>query len=436
MSDAGITYLLWHDLVGMTRTRGVPTRDLPKRLSSGLGWARAGQALTAFGNIVDNPWGPMDEVRQVPDPRAAFTIPGDGDIPDFNAVICDSRIDERTPWTCCGRSFFRAALEALEAETGLATYASFEHEFSVSGPDFEPSAPFSIAAVRQQNRFLTELEAALTATGVTPYTIEPEYGLGQYEVACAPELGVKAADACLIARETIREIARRHGLSASFTPKPAPDAVGNGAHIHLSLVDRKSENRTYDPAGPMNLSAVAAHFCAGILEHLDALLAISAPSPVSYFRLGPHHWSAGFRAIGLQNREAALRVTPGVGDETAKRTGHNIEYRPCDGVASPYLVLGAMVRAGLDGIRRKLPCPPGITVDPAEMSEAAREAAGVKALPTSLAAALEALLKDDIARGWFSKDLLDTYVALKRWEVDMVAEVGDEQAFARYRSAY
>jgi glutamine synthetase len=186
----------------------------------------------------------------------------------------------------------------------------------------------------------------------------------------------------------------------------------------------------------MNLSAVAANFCAGILEHLDALLAISAPSPVSYFRLGPHHWSAGFRAIGLQNREAALRVTPGVGDEIAKRRGHNIEYRPCDGIASPYLVLGAIVHAGLDGIRRKLPCPAGITVDPAEMSDEAREAAGVKPLPTSLEDALDALLKDDIARGWFPKDLLDTYLALKRWEVGMAAEIGAEQTFARYRSAY
>lgn len=436
MSADGVTYLLWHDLVGVTRTRGVPTRDLSKRLATGLGWARAGQALTAFGNIVDNPWGPMDEVRQVPDPQAKFTIPGNGELPDFNAVICDSKVDGKTPWDCCGRSFYRAALDELRAETGLTVFASFEHEFSVSGPDFSPAAPFSIAAARQQNRFLTELEAALTATGVTTYTIEPEYGLGQYEVACAPETGLRAADACLIARETVREIARRHGLAASFTPKPAADAVGNGAHIHLSLVDAEGENRTYDADGPMNLSVVAAHFSAGVLAHVEALLAITAPAPVSYFRLGPHHWSAGFRAIGLQNREATLRVTPGIGDEAARRKGHNIEFRPCDGVASPYLALGVLVRAGLEGIRRKLPCPAGITVDPAEMSEADRKAAGITALPTSLGASLDALLADDVARGWFSSEMLEVYVALKRWEIGMAAEAGAEQTFARYGAAY
>ena len=187
--------------------------------------------------------------------------------PDFHAIICDSKVDERTPWTCCGRSFFRSALDALKAETRLTICASFEHEFSVSGKAFEPAAPFSIAAAEQQNRFLTEPGGRPQRSGSHALYDRPEYGLGQYEAACAPEVGIKAADACLITRETIRAIARRHGLSASFTPKPSADAVGNGAHIHLSLVDEAGQNQTYDPAGPMNLSAVAAHFSAGILEH-------------------------------------------------------------------------------------------------------------------------------------------------------------------------
>lgn len=436
MSDTGITYLLWHDLVGVTRTRGVPSRDIERRYGSGLGWARAGQALTAFGNIVDNSWGPMDEVRQIPDRAAHFTIPGKGDLPDFNAVICNSMAEPGMPWACCGRSFLASALAELETETGLTIFASFEHEYSLTGRDFVPSSPFSIAAARQKNDYLTELEAALTTAGVTTYTLEPEYGSGQYEVACAPEMGMRAADACLIARETIREISRRYGLQASFTPKPARDAVGNGAHIHLSLVQPDGKNITWDAKGPMELSEVAAQFSAGILDHLDALLAITAPSPVSYFRLGPHHWSTGYRAIGLQNREAALRITPGVGGEDARRKGHNIEYRPCDGVASPYLVLGALVRAGLDGIRRGLSCPPGVTEDPADMSEEARQAAGIKALNTSLAASLDALLADKTACNWFGQEMLEVYIALKRWEVAAAAEWGEDTTFARYRDAY
>jgi glutamine synthetase len=436
VSKPGITYLLWHDLVGVTRTRGVPTRDLAQRMSAGLGWARAGQALTAFGNIVDNPWGPIDEVRQIPDVLTAFTIPGDHETPDFNAIICDSRVDERTAWTCCGRNFLRSALEALKTETGLTICASFEHEFSVSGDAFEPAAPFSLAAAERQNRLLTDLEVALSAAGVTPFTIEPEYGLGQYEATFSPDVGMRAADACLVARETIRAIARRRALSASFTPKASSDAVGNGAHIHLSLVDEAGRNQTYDPDGPMNLSPVAARFSAGVLEHIDALLAITAPTPVSYFRLGPHHWSAGYRAIGLQNREAALRVTPGIGGENSKRQGHNIEYRPCDGAASPYLVLGALVLAGLDGVHRELECPAGLTKDPADLSEEERRVAKITPLPASLEEALSALQKDATARRWFPPDMLDVYLALKRWEIGMAASLGVEQTFHRYRSAY
>ena len=158
--------------------------------------------------------------------------------------------------------------------------------------------------------------------------------------------------------------------------------------------------------------------------------------PISYYRLGPHHWSSGYRALGLHNREAALRITPGVGNTAAQTRGHNIEYRPCDGTASPYLVLGVLVRAGLDGIRRGLICPPGITEDPAEMTPAARSAAGVRPLPPSLGMALDGLLADQIACSWFDEDLLSTYLAIKRWEIGMVQQVGEDEAFRRYRTAY
>lgn len=436
MSDSGITYLLWHDLVGITRTRGVPTRDLAARAAHGLGWACAGQALTPFEDIVENPWGPMDEARQIPDLETRFEIPGDSENPAVSAVICNSMKTPEEAWDCCGRSFFKDALDQLWEETGLTLVASFEHEFSIEAEGFAPQTPFSFAAARAQHGFLVDLEAALTATGVTTYTIEPEYGLAQYEVACAPEQGLRAADVCLMARETIREIARRHGLAASFTPKPRPDAVGNGAHVHLSLASAEGRNETYDPSDDLGLSPVARRFSAGILAHLDALIALSAPTPISYYRLGPHHWSCGFRAIGLQNREAALRITPGLGEEESRRRGHNIELRPADGTASPYLLLGALVKAGLEGIRRDLPLMAPITEDPADMTPEARAAAGITSLPASLGAALDSLEADETARGWFSAHMLQTYLALKRWEAAFAEKTPEAEVFARYRTTF
>lgn len=437
MTTEGLTYLLWNDLVGMNRVRGVPTADLDRRWEAGLGWAAAGQAMTPFTDIIDNAWGPMHEVRQIPDPAARFTILADDDNPAVNAAICDSKLGPDEDWDCCTRTFLRHALADLKTQTGLTLCSAFEHEFLLTGDGLEPESPFSFAAARRLQPVLLQMHAALTAAGVKVETVEPEYGLGQYEVSCGPEAGIRGADVGLIAREVIREVARRHGLAATFTPKPTPDAVGNGAHIHLSLADSAGKNMAYDPDGPLALSPVAAHFAAGIMAHVDAIVAITAPSPLSYYRLGPHHWSCGFSAIGLQNREAAIRVIPGNGrDEDARRRGHNLEFRPADALASPYLALGVLLRAGLDGIARGLPLPPPAETDPADMSDAERDHAGIRPLPTSLDAALDALEADAIARGWFSERMFSTYVGLKRWEAETAAAMPEADLFARYRATY
>lgn len=436
MTREAITYLLWNDLVGITRTRGVPATALPGKAEAGLGWACAGQALTAFGSIVDNPWGPMDEARQIPDLDTRFEYQSVGG-ETWSAVICDSKAAVDRDWECCPRSFFRSALAALRAETGLSLASAFEHEFSYEGPGAVEGG-FTFAAALRGNAFLQACGAALRTAGVIPESLEPEYGASQYEISCAPQIGVAGADAALKAREIIRAVAIDHGARVSFTPKPAPGAVGNGAHIHFSLVDAESgENRTHDPADPLGLSPVAAAFCAGILAHLDALVAITAPTPVSYYRLTPHAWSCGFKAIGLQNREAALRVTPSPSlDAGRRRKGWNIEYRPADACASPYLTLGAITLAGLDGIRRNLPLPTAIDRDPADMTEAERNALGIVPLPTSLDAALDCLFADEVAREWFSPRLLEVYNRLKRWESETARQLEEESLFARYRHAY
>ena len=181
----------------------------------------------------------------------------------------------------------------------------------------------------------------------------------------------------------------------------------------------------------------AAQFCAGILAHMDALLAITAPSPVSYHRLGPHHWSAGYRCIGLHNREAAVRIMPGVSrDPEIAAKGFNIEFRAADCTASPYLAIGVLARAGLEGIRGNLALPPPAIIDPAEMSEAAREDAGITPLPASLDAALEALKADDVVRAWIPDELYRTFLSIKTWEADFAKSTAPENLCARYRHAY
>ena len=201
MSKDGLIYLVWSDLVGMARTRGVPIADFDRRLESGLGWANAGQAMTPFEHLADNPWGPVEEVRQIPDPETRFEIPGDGEHPALHAVICDSRSAPGEDWDACVRQFCREAVAALKSETGLDLIAAFELEFLIESEDFSPEAPFSFRAATAKHGFLTRLEHMLTAAGVTPETVEPEYGRGQYEISCQPRAALKAADAALVSCE-------------------------------------------------------------------------------------------------------------------------------------------------------------------------------------------------------------------------------------------
>ena len=437
MEESGLIYFLWSDLVGITRTRGVPLRNINDHLETGLGWACAGQALTPFQNIVENTWGPMDEVRQIPDLTSRFMIPATNDSPPIHAVICNSQLGPEKEWDVCVRSFCRNAIKDFKAETGLDLKAAFELEFLLESPNFIPEQPFSFSAARIQHSFLSALEESLTIAGVKPQTLEPEYGIGQYEISIEPSDALRAADVAVISREVTREVARRHEIRASFSPKPTLEHVGNGSHIHFSLVDSKGSNLTSAGGGVLGLSEVAQKFCAGILFHMDALLSITAPSPISYNRLGPHNWSTGYNCIGLQNREAAIRVIPGISNDTLKADkAFHFEFRASDSTASPYLSIGALVRAGLEGIQNNLVLPKAVEVDPSEMSDEERSDAKIKPLPESLEVALKALETDMVVRSWLSKELYETYRNIKRWEIDNSKSTARDQLFSIYRKAY
>ncbi|MGF1609151.1 MAG: glutamine synthetase family protein [Kiloniellales bacterium] len=437
MSEGDVIYLVWNDLVGVSRTRGVPRDQYEQRKVHGLGWAMAGQSLTPFEEIAPNPWGPLSEVRQTPDPETEVTIEGSEGWPALHFVLCDSLEADGSPWECCTRSFMKAALTDLEAETGLTLHTAYENEFLVAGGDRPWSPPFSLASIRQLGPFVERLVATLRAADVGLETVEPEYGVSQYEVSCGPAPGIAGADRVIVTREVLREVARRSGLHASLTPKPAPHAVGNGCHLHLSLWDADGRAAAYDPEGPGELSEVAGQFIAGVVRHLPALTALTAPSPVSYLRLGPHHWSCGYTAVGVQNREAAIRICPSPQRDPRHRgAAFNIEYRPTDATASPYLATGAIVRAGLEGIRAKLPLPPLLDRDPADMAPDERSRMGIEPLPATLDAALDAYEADEIAKGWFTPTMVEAYISLKRHESSMFAKTSPDEMCERYRLAY
>jgi glutamine synthetase len=213
---------------------------------------------------------------------------------------------------------------------------------------------------------------------------------------------------------------------ASLAPKPVMDQAGNGAHLHASLWDVSgARNLFYDPGGRYQLSEMGYHFVGGLLAHLPALTALTCGSVNSYRRLAPQMWSSAYTVYGMDNREAAIRIcSPMLGD--AEGTV-NLELKPSDSSANPYLSLGAYIYAGLDGIRSKIDPGEAVNTDPATLSEAERSRLGAQRLPESLAPALDALEADELLMEALGPLRRRAYLAVKR--ADVAAFAAHDAAF-------
>jgi glutamine synthetase len=425
------------DLGGIVRGRSVPASELAAHLETGVGWVPANHALTPLGGLAEpNPFGSTGDLRLRPDAGTHTRIEADASATSFELVLCDIVETDGAPWQCCPRTFLANALGDLEAEVGATLHASFEHEFQLTSP-LAPALPFSFEAQRLAEPFASRVMGALAGVGAQPERFMPEFGEHQYEVPVGPAAGVGAADRSVIAKEVVRETARRCGMRASFAPLASPDGAGNGAHIHFSLTDRSGGRPFHDASSESGLSELGLRFAAGVLEHADALTALTAPSPTSAARLAPHHWSAGAVSLATRNREALLRIPPLLtlgGLDAAPQL--RLEYRAADAAANPYLALGALVHAGLDGVRRELPPPPLLERDPSQLEGADAKRFRVGGLPRSLEDALTALEQDETARGWMSPLLHDAYVSLKRAEIEGTSAEDLVKRCERYARIY
>ena len=407
------------DLAAITRGRAVPESRFEGVAARGVGWVPANLCITAFGTIPErNPWGSSGDLVLRPDLSARFRTSATGTATGLDLVMGDLEELDGTPWAACPRNQLRQALADLRGAAGFSMVASFEHEFQALDAPWPAAHPFGIAGLRRADPFAPRLMAALGEAGIEPELVFAEYGRDQFEVTCAPAEGLVAADRAVALREITRELARSLGFRASFAPKTAPDAVGNGVHIHFSFLDGEGRPATYDSDRPGGLSDRAASFCAGVIRHMPALTALTAPSVPSYLRLKPHSWSASYTWLASQDREASLRICPVVGrDDEERARRYNVEYRASDATANPYLALAAIVRAGLAGIEERLAPPPIVAGDPAAMSEEERTRLGLVRLPQSLADALAAFAADKAARRWFPPALVESFITVKEAEI-------------------
>ncbi len=438
---------LYADHGGIIRGKATSASLLAERLSTGIGHTVAMMAMSMLDTLQPvEGMGPVGEVRITPDPRTFVTLPY---APGAGAMAADLvRLDGK-PWEACARTFLKQAIAELAAE-GYAMRAAFEPEFTLGRrergerggtdqPDaldrlvpIDDSLCYSSTGFHLAHDYTVELAAALQAQGMQVEHYYPELGHGQQEMSIRHAPALAAADNHVLYRETVRGVALRRGLWASLAPKPIADQAGNGAHLHASLWDLAEDadagqagarNLFQGAGGPYGLSETGYHFIGGLLAHLPALTALTCGSVNSYRRLAPQTWAGAYTVYGMDNREAAIRICSPMRDSPGSV---NLELKPSDSSANPYLALGAYIHAGLDGLRNKIDPGEAVNTDPATLTDSERLRLRAHRLPTSLAVALDALEADELLMEALGPLRRRAYLAVKRAEAAAFAAEGAE----------
>jgi glutamine synthetase len=431
------------DVSGVARTKAVHISQLERKLVEGVSLTRAQMAVNLLEQLIHvEGMEPVGEIRLVPDPATLTVLPWAA---ASASVLCDQLGHDRADWGACPRSYLKAVVERA-ARLGLRVQAAFENEYYLAREDpgsatgFAPfDAPghapvYSSIGHDFTAALMVETTDALIAQGLIVEQAINEYGAGQQEISIRHAGALAAADNQMKFRDTVRGVALKNGLLASFAPKPFSDQIGSGAHIHFSLWDADGDaedprNLLYDPAAPGGLSAAGRHFIAGVTSHLPALVALTAPSCNSYRRLQPSAWASATTAWGFDNKEAALRVcSPFYQREEGS---YNIEFKAADASANPYLALGALIACGLDGIERSLEPAEPAEHDPARMTADELARGGVRPLPASMAAALDELSADKYLLDGMGDLLARCYLTVRRSEATAFA-AGDEDFEIRH----
>ncbi len=426
------------DNAGVTRVKCIPVARFEEAARLGIGLSTVFSVFLVDDLITSSPGieGPSGDLRLLPDPAAAVALAAQ---PGWGWAPVDQYEQDGSIWPACGRSFLRRMAAAL-GRRGVELRGAYEVEWFLGEPDEPDPVPshrgpgYSAIVLTPRDAFALDLLDALEAEGLGPQQFHPEYSIGQFEVSVIQRDALGAADANLLVRQTIRGVAHRHGLVASFSPVVFPGAVGNGQHAHFSLWDRRGRNLFTGGRGPLGMTSRAEAFTAGVLAELPALTGVLCPSVVSYQRLRPHRWAGAFACWGPENREAALRFITGMVGGRDRST--NMELKSMDPSANPYLALGSVIAAGVAGIDLGLTLPEPTTADPASLSARERKALGIERLPASLGEAIAKAERSSVLREAMGDLLFDAFLATRRAELANFKDRSDEEVVRAHRWRY
>ena len=401
----GIEYFLisFVDLFGVMRAKLVQASAIADMSKDGAGFA-------GFAAWLDlNPAHP--DMFAIPDPDSLIQLPWK---PSVGWVAADLYMDgkelEQAPRNTLKRLVATAAKQGYRLKHGV------ECEFFLITPDGRSLADaqdsqgkpcYDIEALMRRYDVITEICDAMQALGWEPYQNDHEDANGQFEMNWSYADALVTADRHAFFKYMAKSIAEKHGLRATFMPKPFANLTGNGCHAHVSLWDTAGKKSLFsDPKGELGISKLGYQFLGGVMGHAAALCAIANPTVNSYKRLNAPvtasgaTWSPNTITYGGNNRTHMVRI-PDAG---------RFEVRLADGAVNPYLLPAAVLAAGLDGIAKK--SDPGKRID-LDMYAERDKVRGVKMLPLNLLDALRALEKDRTLRSAIGDETMSALIKLR-----------------------
>lgn len=403
--------LQFTDIFGVLKNVAIPVDQLPKALNNELMFD--GSSIEGFVRIEES------DMYLRPDPDTFVVFPWRPHEGSVARLICDVYNPDGTPFAGCPRCTLKRVM-AEAAEMGFTMNAGPEAEFFLfhTDADGRPTLEtqdragyFDLTPVDLGEDARRDMVLTLEQMGFEIEASHHEVAPGQHEIDFKYAEALTTADRIATFKFVVRTIAQRHGLHATFMPKPIYGINGSGMHANLSL-SRDGKNAFDDPSGELGLSQVAYHFIAGIMAHARALTAITNPTINSYKRLVPGYEAPVYIAWSPRNRSPLIRVPAKRGAST------RIEVRHPDPSCNPYLALAVLLKAGLDGIKKGLTPPPPTDKNIFAMTPAELETEGIGVLPGSLEEAIRALEQDDVIRAALGPHIYERLTLAQKLECE------------------
>ncbi|HIP99032.1 TPA: glutamine synthetase [Candidatus Bipolaricaulota bacterium] len=400
---------LWFtDLLGNLKSVEITAEELPGALEEGVGFD--GSSIHGFARIDES------DMLVKPDPGTFAVLPWG----NVARLICDVYQPDGTPYQGDPRWALKQALNRA-ADMGFTMYVGPEVEYFYFRT---PEAPqvldrggyFDLVPPDEGTELRRETVLALEGMGIGVEAAHHEVAPSQQEIDLRFSDALTMADSLMTTRFLVKEIARRHGLHATFMPKPLYGENGSGMHTHQSLFHQDGHNAFFDPDDPMYLSQVAKGYIAGVMRHAREIIGVCAQWVNSYKRLVPGYEAPVYITWARRNRSNMIRVPmykPG------KEAATRIEFRAPDPACNPYLAFAVMLHAGLEGVQQGYPLPEPVERDVFAMSPEERRAWGIQELPGALNEAIAEMEKSGLVRRALGDHIFEKFIENKRIEWDL-----------------